>query len=108
MDDPLLLEWLRVTEEAVDPVPGESGSRLEAAHLRRAELQQRLERHPAPVLSADLARRLQAAEERLSARASTLKAELAARLDSVRKQQQATVGYRPASARRPGFVCHEV
>ncbi|MFQ5696681.1 MAG: hypothetical protein ACE5IL_00150 [Myxococcota bacterium] len=109
MDDPRLLEWLRVTEDAGDPIAAEAGERLEAARLRRAELQRGLESHPpgrAP--SPELAQRLWAAEERLAARTAALKLELASSLEEVRRQRQATRGYRPPSVRRASFVSHDV
>lgn len=109
MEDPRLLEWLKLTERALDAPEEKLGEVLHEVSLGRAELKRSLEQTPpTSPPGRELAQKLGDAEEALGRLVESLRGEIQTKAAELRKIQQATKGYRPARADDPAFVSRSV
>jgi hypothetical protein len=109
MEDPRLLEWLKLTERALDAPDEKLGEVLREVSLGRAELKRSLEQTPpTSPPGRELARKLGDAEEALARLVESVRGEIQTKAAELRKIQQATKGYRPAHADDPAFVSRSV
>ncbi len=109
MDDPRLLDWLKLTRRALEASNEELGETLQQVSSGRSELQRSLEESPpASAPGPELALKLGEAESELERLVTGLREQLELQLAELRKVKTATAGYRPARANTPAFVSKSV
>ena len=109
MDDPRLLDWLKLTKRALEASDENRAEVLREVALGRAELQTSLEQTPTTsAVRPELATELSEADAALGRLVSGLKGEIETRIAELRKVQSATKGYRPARGNTPAFVSRSI
>ncbi len=109
MDDPRLVDWLKLTRQALEASKEELAQTLQQVSSGRAELQRSLEESPpSSAPGEELARELEQAEAELEHLVAGVREQLEARLAELRKLQSGTAGYRPARSNTPAFVSKSV
>ena len=109
MDDPRLLEWLKVTRAALEATDEDLLTVLKHAQSQRDELKTSIEKEPPKdPPSADLGRELREAETALEELTTQARQQLQTQLTELRKLRKATSDYRPARTNLPSFVSRSV
>ncbi len=109
MDDPRLVDWLKLTRQALEASKEELAQTLQQVSSGRAELQRSLEESPpSSAPGKELAHELEQAEAELERLVAGVREQLEARLAELRKLQSGTAGYRPARSNTPAFVSKSV
>ncbi len=109
MDDPRLVDWLKLTRQALEASKEELAQTLQQLSAGRAELQRSLEESPPSSAPGEqLTRELEQTEAELERLVTGMREQLEARLAELRKLQSGTAGYRPARSNTPAFVSKSV
>ena len=109
MDDPRLLEWLKVTRAALEPTDEDLLTVLKHAQSQRDTLKASIESDPATdPPSAELGRQLREAEKALDELTSQARQQMQLQLSELRKLRKATSSYRLSRSNLPAFLSRSV
>ena len=109
MDDPRLVEWVKVTRAALEATDEDLLAVLKHAQSQRDVLKASLQQQPpenSP--SADLGRQLREAETTLDELTAKARQQMQSQLAELRKLRNAAKDYRPVRSGLPAFLSRSV